>query len=776
MFKRLSSELTLIYAALFGVVLLLIAGAVWVAVEANSRQAVRAEMASSSAVFDRIWKLRADQLQQTAEVLARDFGFREAVATGDDETMISALDNIQSRFGFDTAMIIRPDGSAASLDDKLTGSVDPTLLSAVTTNPDASGVLTLGDTTYQAVSAPIRAPTLMGWVVFGRRLGAEQLSELEQLSAIPLSAHLYLRREGQSWVALEDKPGRAIGITADELAGRATETGGDLLINLPERNSIGGVKTLQVFADGASAALLLEYSLSMNQAHYRDMLATIAAIGAIGLVALVLGSWFVSRRVTGPISGLRAAADQLTRGEVAEVAVTGRNEIAELAANFNVMSSEIAAREQRILHLARHDQETGLPNLRALQEKLAALRGGIPAGNIFGAIISINRFDQIRGAIGHGLFSRLVAEVATRASRSGDSLHVGRATTGTIAVVFTAESRQAAEATIRATAQAVSSPVTLDGDRIDVMVTAGLACDEEDAKAHLELLERAEVAVEQARAQRTITAWFNPAAYGDPATTLSLMSSMLQGLSSGELYLAHQPKLDLRRDCVNSAEALLRWRHPQRGMIRPDAFIGMAEETGHIRPLTDWVIDRAIADQRIFQKAGHDVTISVNVSGRLIANEQFAERALRQVRRSGARLCFEITETAVIDNPRLALDVMNELKQAGVGISIDDYGSGLSSLSYLRAIPAEELKIDKVFVENLANGNSDAFLVKSTIDLAHSLGMKLTAEGVETADVLAILRAMGADMIQGYFIAKPLVVNDFLAFMRSPDAKAASAI
>ncbi|MDP3494314.1 MAG: EAL domain-containing protein [Hyphomonadaceae bacterium] len=777
MFKRLSSELTLIYAALFGVVLLLIAGAVWVAVEANSRQAVRAEMTSSSAVFDRIWKLRADQLQQTAEVLARDFGFREAVATGDDETMLSALDNIQSRFSFDTAMIIRPDGSVISLDDELTGPADPTLLAAVTANPDASGVLTLGSTTYQAVSAPVRAPTLIGWVVFGQRLGGEQLGELEQLSAIPLSAHLYLKRAGQQWSALEDRPGSAIGIAGEELAARAIETNGDILINMPERNSIGGVKTLQVFAEGASSAgLLLEYSLTMNQAHYRDMLATIAVIGAIGLAALVLGSWFVSRRVTGPISGLRAAADQLTRGEVAAVAVKGRNEIAELAANFNVMSSEIAAREQRILHLARHDQETGLPNLRALHEALAGLRKIAPPGNIFGAIISINRFDQIRGAIGHGLFSRLIAEIAKRSLNSGEGLHVGRATTGTIAVVFTAQSREAAEATIRATAQAVSRPVTLDGDRVDVMVTAGLACDAEDAKAHLELLERAEVAVEQARAQRKITAWFDPAAYGDPATTLSLMSSMVHGLSSGELFLAHQPKLDLRTEKISSAEALLRWRHPQRGMIRPDAFIGMAEETGHIRPLTDWVIDRAIADQRIFQKAGHDVTLSVNVSGRLIANEQFAERALRQIRRSGARLCFEITETAVIDNPKLALDVMNELKQAGIGISIDDYGSGLSSLSYLRAIPAEELKIDKVFVENLGNGNSDAFLVKSTIDLAHSLGMKLTAEGVETADVLAILRAMGADMIQGYFVAKPLAVNDFLAFMQSPDAKATSAI
>ena len=137
----------------------------------------------------------------------------------------------------------------------------------------------------------MRAPTLIGWVVFGRRLGGEQLGELEQLSAIPLSAHLYLRREGQKWAALEDRPGRAIGIAGEELAGRAIEADGDILINMPERNSIGGVKTLQVFADGASAALLLEYSLTMNQAHYRDMLATIALIGAIGLAWRL--SWVV---------------------------------------------------------------------------------------------------------------------------------------------------------------------------------------------------------------------------------------------------------------------------------------------------------------------------------------------------------------------------------------------------------------------------------------------------------------------------------------------------
>jgi EAL domain-containing protein (putative c-di-GMP-specific phosphodiesterase class I) len=207
-------------------------------------------------------------------------------------------------------------------------------------------------------------------------------------------------------------------------------------------------------------------------------------------------------------------------------------------------------------------------------------------------------------------------------------------------------------------------------------------------------------------------------------------------------------------------------------MIPPDTFIGMAEETGHIRPLTDWVLDRAIIDQRRMREAGKDMKLSINISGRLIANEQFADRALRQIRRSGADLCFEITETAVIDNPKLAVDVMTELRAAGVDISIDDYGSGLSSLSYLRTIPAQELKIDKSFVIGMAHGNSDALLVKSTIDLAHSLGMKIAAEGVETAEALALLQTMGADLAQGYYIARPMPLDDFLKF--EPPAQAAT--
>lgn len=498
-----------------------------------------------------------------------------------------------------------------------------------------------------------------------------------------------------------------------------------------------------------------------------SVLATIAALGLAGLASLSLSSWLASRRIAGPILALHAAASRLARGEAAEVKVRGRNELAALASNFNSMSGEIAAREQRIVHLSQHDAETGLPNARALEARLAELRTGVAPAEIFAAAIAVDRFQHLRSAVGHDLSNRMIAEIAGRISAAYSELHVGRIAADTIGVVFHAETSDAALETLKAATILAGRPLRMGDDRVEARVTAGVACDAAGAEVRLSLLERAEAALEQARSQRIRAAAFNAAAYGDPSRAMSLMNSMILGLSRGDLFLAHQPKYDLRAGRAEAAEALLRWRHPQRGMIAPEQFIRTAETTGHIHPLTDWVIDRAIADQRTLRAAGRDLPLSVNVSGRLMANEAFAERTLRQVRRSGARLCFEITEAAVIDNPKLALDIMAQLRAAGVELAIDDYGSNLSSLSCLRIIPAQELKIDKAFVQAMSPGNSEALLVKSTIDLAHSLGMRVAAEGVETAEALLLLQAMGADLAQGYYIARPMPLDDFLKFETS---------
>ena len=230
---------------------------------------------------------------------------------------------------------------------------------------------------------------------------------------------------------------------------------------------------------------------------------------------------------------------------------------------------------------------------------------------------------------------------------------------------------------------------------------------------------------------------------------------MRAALGNGELSLAYQPKFDFREGRVTGIEALMRWTHPQRGCVSPDLFIGTAEETGHIRPLTEWAIRRAIADQKTLIAAGHPLAVSVNISGRLLSDESFADFAVAEVAASNADLCFEITETAVVDYPELALRIIARFAEAGIAVSLDDYGAGLSSLTYLKQIRADELKIDKSFILGLDQSSRDALLVKSTIDLAHSLGLRVTAEGVETPTALALLRGMGCDMAQGFLIGRP---------------------
>jgi EAL domain-containing protein (putative c-di-GMP-specific phosphodiesterase class I) len=258
---------------------------------------------------------------------------------------------------------------------------------------------------------------------------------------------------------------------------------------------------------------------------------------------------------------------------------------------------------------------------------------------------------------------------------------------------------------------------------------------------------------------------FDSGAYGDPASNLSLMSEMLLAIDAGELAVAYQPKLDFRSRAVTGVEALVRWPNHHRGPLGPDVFVPMAEETGHIEALTEWVLVRAVADQAALKSAGHDISMSVNLSGRLLHEQDFADKVLAIIGGAADRFCLEVTETAAMENPELAMRSLGRYRAAGVRVAIDDYGSGLSSLAYLKNLPATELKIDKAFVIDIADFQRDSMLVRSTIDLGHSLGMQVTAEGVETDTALSLLALMGCDAAQGYFIGRPMPLGELFEFL-----------
>ena len=425
-------------------------------------------------------------------------------------------------------------------------------------------------------------------------------------------------------------------------------------------------------------------------------------------------------------------------------------------------SDREAVDKARLTHMALHDQESGLPN-RLWLEREAAIDAGL-----WVVLLGVDRFEVVRNAIGYDSMAQMMTALGARLVGLADGVAIARIDAGALGLVVEAADEAGALIIAERLCATAEAPIKLSGTTLDVSLTAGVSTCGRQPGGVSSPIDRAAIALDQARAGKKRATLFDAVAYGDPGGNLSLISDLMAGLKTRDVWVAYQPKYDLRAGVINGAEALMRWRHPRRGFVSPDLFIGMAEETGQIRPLTEWVIRRAIKDQRTLAKAGHDVVLSVNISGRLLSDENFAEFALNKVAAANARLCFEITETAVIDNPEVALAIIDRFAAAGIGVSIDDYGSGLSSLAYLKQIRADELKIDKSFIMPLDTSSRDALLVKSTIDLAHSLGLKVTAEGVETATALALLQGMGCDIAQGYFIARPMPIADLMVRLGEP--------
>lgn len=762
-FRHLRTRLTVLYAGLFGLALMFVAVAVFTAITANARGVVRGELTASGAVYDQLWQSRSAQLEQGASVLAQDFGFREAVASNDEPTVRSALENLSARQGVDGALLLGADGYAIAAGPALDDATLDTLWTGLNGGEISSGVLDLNGHPHQAVAAPVMAPVLIGWVVFIDRLDQVQMSRLEELSAIPLNASV-LTRATNGWRDMSGPESALAGLmnrvtAADGAAITARNADGESMVL---------ARPLPSFDADAPAVLALSYPMAKALKPYEPMFWSLGAISLLGLALLVAGTWFLSRGLTKPITALDEAVHRLQVGDDAIVEITSSDEIGRLAESFNAMAGDIRDREARLTQMALHDLETGLPNRLWLESQV------VSGASAHVVLFGVDRFEIVRNAIGFEAMGQLVAALGARLS-SAAGAPVARVGAGVIGMVLDVAGDDA-DAIAAATrfCSVADEPLKLIGARIDASLTAGLARAGQPSGGLDAVVDRAGVAIDQARAAGSKAALFDASAYGDPSANLTLMSELIDALDSDQVWMAYQPKFDLRENAITGVEGLMRWNHPKRGFVAPDLFIGMAEETGQIRALTEWGLKRAIADQKALAKAGHKLKVSINVSGRLLSDESFACFALKTVSRAKADLCFEITETAVIDNPDAALGIIDRFAAAGIQVSIDDYGSGLSSLAYLKRIAADELKIDKAFVMSLDESAKDALLVKSTIDLAHSLGMTVTAEGVETQTALALLRGMGCDTAQGYLIARPLDLPGLISTLRQPFVQAAA--
>ena len=442
-----------------------------------------------------------------------------------------------------------------------------------------------------------------------------------------------------------------------------------------------------------------------------------------------------------------------------------------LAGAMSLTRSQRRLRTQRDtnLHLAFHDDLTGLPNRALFQDRtkqalLASRRSGLQVAVIF---IDLNRFKDVNDTLGHHYGDLLLVQVAQRFTdtlRAQDS--VARLGGDEFAVLLSDTSReQAAAAAMRLTA-ALQEPFNVKDILLDVEASVGIAIAGPDGDVET-VLRHADVAMYEAKTEHVPFAVYELTRDDNTVVRLALLGDLRRAITRGELVLHYQPKVSASTGALRSAEALVRWQHPTRGLLTPDAFIPIAENTAVIHPLTEDVLRQALLQVRTWLERGWRIPVAVNISARSLHDVEFPAQVRRQlddVGVPGALLSLELTESAIMTDPGRALSVLQALHAMGIGLSIDDFGTGYSSMSYLKKLPVSELKIDRSFVMGLTTEANDVVLVQSAVDLGHNLGLHVVAEGVEDAATQEMLTSMRCDELQGYFISRPVPAARFTSW------------
>lgn len=441
-------------------------------------------------------------------------------------------------------------------------------------------------------------------------------------------------------------------------------------------------------------------------------------------------------------------------------------EIRMLLNSLSRMRDNIVHREQRIWRLAYTDSLTGLPNrTRFLEQLTTAVQGG--AGVL--ALLDLNRFAQINNALGHEVGDQLLQSVAERLSLCIVKPHLlARLDSDAFAILLLDVKGDEIKAQIMAVMQHLREPIELQGQRLDIDASVGIASFPADGQSASVLLKRADIALKAAKSRHESCAFATEFALPEAHEHLSLLGEMRQALQHDEFTLHYQPKYDTRAERVTSVEALIRWQHPDRGMVAPDIFIPFAEQTGFVRNITPWVISRALDDLVAWRRQGVELVVSVNISALDLMSAALMTQIQQQLvyhNLQPSQLCMEITESALMSDPETAKLHLEQLAELGVRLSIDDYGAGHASLAYVRDLPVNELKIDRAFVSGIDHSSRNAAIVWSTILLCRELGLKVVAEGVETEAESEWLTAHNCDLLQGYGIAKPMSSDRLLHWL-----------
>jgi diguanylate cyclase len=417
-----------------------------------------------------------------------------------------------------------------------------------------------------------------------------------------------------------------------------------------------------------------------------------------------------------------------------------------------------------------HDALTGLPNRAQFRQRIARTVAAGPGHGFAVVIMDLDRFKEIIDLMGHDAGDALLVEVARRvegALRTSDM--VARLGGDEFGLLLAAPAADAGlDSVLELVRDAIEAPIMFGDVPLAISGSMGVAAYPQHGADPDTLLRHADIAMYAAKRSDLPFAVYDEADNRSDPSRLKLIAELRRGLRRGELVLHYQPMARLASGVVDSVEALVRWNHPERGLVFPDAFIPLAQETGLIRPLTRYVLEKAVRQCREWRAAGLELAVSVNVSARNLLDADFPEQVERLLSEAGlppALLELEITETTVLSDGPRTKSALDRLSALGIRISVDDFGTGYSSLAYLRRLPISEIKIDRSFVMNMDGCEDDAVIVRSTIDLGRNLGLSVVAEGVESEGVWTELRRLGCTSAQGYYLTRPVPADELRAWL-----------
>lgn len=759
------------FIGLVTLVLLVVFVAVFLATRQNAAHRAEDDLQVGARVFQRLLVNRNDQLLQSVSVLAQDFGFKEAVATGDRPTIRSVLLNHGARVNADMGMLVSMQGEiiTGTLVDDIPVTVFPMpeLLERARHAGMAAGIGTIGGEVYQLVIVPVFAPLQIGWVCMGFSMDDALARDIAALTGLEVS---FLRRDGDRIRLFASTLQGGARVSLERAADRLLPAGqGVRTLELAGEPHLSVTEAIARDSGEAGPVAVLQSSLQVALASYHSLFLELLALAGFALFAALLLALAVAGGVTRPVRTLAAAAERIAAGNYRDaVPVSGRDELGLLAETFNRMQREIAEREERIIHQAYHDALTGLPNRALAAESLeqALARARRRDGKLAVLMLDLDRFKEVNDVLGHHTGDRVLKEVAQRLRAAVRESDLVARLGGDEFLLILEDSDQGRAATVaRKLHAALVEPVEAGESRVTVDLSAGLALyPEHGAEAEL-LLRRADIAMYDAKQSGASLAVYEMGRDELHLYRLSLLHELREAIELGQFLIHYQPKRSLRDGRVAHVEALVRWRHPRHGIMPPDEFIQLAEQSGHIGLVTAWVLEQAIRQCAAWRARGEEIVVSVNLSALDLMDESLPTRVaelLAEHGLPGVGLVLEVTESAVLRDAGRGVRMLERLREVGIRLSIDDFGTGQSSLAQLKRLPVDELKIDKSFVINIREGSDDDVIVRSTIELAHNMGLTVVAEGVETREGWELLKRYGCDLAQGYYISRPLEAEDFM--------------